>query len=111
ADDHKTPIDRALELLLYAPLGLAITAHDELPNLVEKGRTRLTTQLTMAKMIGQFAATQGQQEAQKAAGKLADQVGTLASRLGGFPGVPGPTGGAAGAARSAGAAAEAARAA
>jgi hypothetical protein len=56
----------------------------------------------VARMIGQFAVTQGQKEAEKAASRLAGQASTVASRLGGFPGVPGPTSGAAGAARSAG---------
>lgn len=106
-DDHKSPLDQALDLLVYAPMGLALTAKDELPHLVEKGRTRIGNQLMLAKMIGQFAVAQGQKEA----GKLVEQAGTVASRLGGFPGTPGPvaatagpTSGAAGAAASAAAA-------
>lgn len=110
-DDHKSPLDQALDLLVYAPMGLALTAKDELPHLVEKGRTRIGNQLMLAKMIGQFAVAQGQKEA----GKLVEQAGTVASRLGGFPGTPGPvtaaagpTSGAAGAAASAAAATPAA---
>jgi hypothetical protein len=57
-----SPLDRAVDLLVYAPLGLALTAKDELPKLVEKGRQRSTAQLTMARMIGQFVVTQGQKE-------------------------------------------------
>jgi len=104
SDDHKSPLDQALDLLVYAPMGLALTAKDELPHLVEKGRTRIGNQLMVAKMIGQFAVAQGQKEA----GKLVEQAGTVASRLGGFPGTPGPvtataapTSGAAGAAANA----------
>ena len=112
-DDHKSPLDQALDLLVYAPMGLALTAKDELPHLVEKGRTRIGNQLMVAKMIGQFAVAQGQKEA----GKLVEQAGTVASRLGGFPGTPGPvtatagpTSGAAGAAASAASATPAASA-
>ncbi|GAC1312778.1 MAG: hypothetical protein NVSMB12_03410 [Acidimicrobiales bacterium] len=85
-DAHKSPLDQALDLLVFAPMGLALTAKDELPQLVEKGRTRVGNQLMLAKMIGQFAVAQGQKEA----GKLVEQAGSVASRLGGLPGVPGP---------------------
>jgi hypothetical protein len=102
ADAGKSPLDQALDLLVYAPLGLAYTAMDELPNLVEKGRQRFTNQMMVARMIGQFAVTQGQKEVEKAAGRVAEEATTVASRLGGFPGVPGPTQGAMGAVRAAG---------
>lgn len=106
-DTDKSPLDQALDLLVFAPMGLALTVKDELPQLVDKGRQRVGNQLMLAKMIGQFAVAQGQKEA----GKLVEQAGTVASRLGGFPGMPGPvtgvatpTGGAAGATASAAAA-------
>ena len=95
-DANKSPLDQALDLLVFAPMGLALTAKDELPQLVEKGRQRVGNQLMIAKMIGQFAVAQGQKEA----GKLVEQAGSVASRLGGFPGGPAATtttGGAAGA--------------
>ncbi|HET9732921.1 MAG TPA: hypothetical protein VFP54_09630 [Acidimicrobiales bacterium] len=66
----KTPIDTALELLVYAPLGLAITLTEEMPSLVEKGRQRLT----MARMMGQMAAPQLQSEAEKAIKSVAARV-------------------------------------
>lgn len=59
------PIDAALDLFLYAPVGLAMTAAEELPKLAAKGRTRITTQLTMARVVGQFAVTKGRQELEK----------------------------------------------
>src|SRR4051794_987600 len=58
--EPKSPVDQALELFLYAPVGLALTAAEELPKLVEKGRQRVTGQITMARMIGQFAVAEGQ---------------------------------------------------
>src|SRR5437763_12058379 len=58
--EPKSPVEQALELLLYAPVGLALTAAEELPKLVEKGRQRVTGQITMAGMIGQFAVAEGQ---------------------------------------------------
>lgn len=90
ADDQKSPLDQALDLLVFAPMGLALTAKDELPSLVVKGRERVGNQLMVARMIGQFAVVQGQREAEKAAGRLAEQAGSLAARLGGYPGIAGP---------------------
>jgi hypothetical protein len=65
ADARRSPIDQALNLFVFAPIGLALTAKDELPKLIDKGRQRTNSQLTVAKMIGQFAVTQGQQEVSK----------------------------------------------
>lgn len=72
--DEKTPLEQALDLFVYAPLGLALTVQEELPRLVEKGRTRVTGQVMMAKMIGQFAVQQGQREAEKTAKKALDRL-------------------------------------
>lgn len=63
--ENKTPLEQAMDLFVYAPIGLALTAQEELPRLVEKGRSRVTGQLAMAKMIGQFAVGQGRREAEK----------------------------------------------
>lgn len=60
--ESHSPVETALDLFLYAPVGLALTAAEEIPKLAAKGRTRLTQQLTMAKMVGQFAVTQGRKE-------------------------------------------------
>jgi hypothetical protein len=65
SDEAKSPLEQAIELLVYAPLGLALTARDELPRLIDKGRQRVTGQVAMAKMMGQFAVAQGQKEAEK----------------------------------------------
>ncbi|HET6792993.1 MAG TPA: hypothetical protein VFH45_01040 [Acidimicrobiales bacterium] len=61
SEEEKSPVEQALDLLVYAPFGLFITVTEELPNLVEKGRQRMT----MARMMGQMAAPQLQSEAEK----------------------------------------------
>jgi hypothetical protein len=75
--DEKTPLEQALDLFVYAPLGLALTVQEELPKLVEKGRTRVSGQVMMAKMIGQFAVQQGQREAEKTAKKAVERLGEM----------------------------------
>jgi hypothetical protein len=79
--EDKTPLEEALDLLVYAPLGLALTARDELPRFIARGRLQVTGQVALAKMIGQFAVTQGQREAKRRAAQLFDQVGEMAERL------------------------------
>jgi hypothetical protein len=85
--EETSPLDQAvqqaLELLVYAPVGLALSARDELPKLVAKGRERVTGQLAMAKLIGQFATTQGQREVRQRAGRIVEHAGEAADRLAG----------------------------
>lgn len=80
--DRQNPVDRALDLFVYAPLGLALSARDLLPALIEKGRQQVTGQVTTARMIGEFAVTAGQQEATKTAKRLQEQAGQALSELG-----------------------------
>jgi hypothetical protein len=89
-DDDKSPLEQALDLFVYAPIGAALVARDELPRFIAKGRERVTGQVMLAKMIGQFAFAQGQQEAQKAAEKLRHQAIETATRLAGAVPAPGP---------------------
>ena len=78
--DEKNPLEQALDVLLYAPLGLVFSARELLPTLAEKGRS----QIGMARMIGQFAAQQGQQEAEKRLGAVREQaMATLEQIAGG----------------------------
>lgn len=77
ADNEKSPveqaIDQALDLFVYAPLGLAMTAREQLPSLVEKGRTQVTTQTTMARMMGQFAVQMGEKELRRRLEQLGER--------------------------------------
>jgi hypothetical protein len=79
--EDRNPLESALDVFVYAPLGLFFTVTEEMPRLVEKGRERLTTQLTTARMLGQMAAPQLQAEA----GKL---VKGVMDRLSSPPGGP-----------------------
>ena len=85
-------VDQLLDLLVYAPVGLAVTAREELPHLIEKGRQRVTAQLVLARMFGQFAVQQGQQEARRRADRLARHAADVAERVTArpAPGYPSP---------------------
>ncbi len=80
--DEKNPADRAVELLLFAPVGLALSARELLPQLVERGRQQVSGQVTMAKMLGQFAVKQGQVEAEKAFDRARTQAQEALEQLG-----------------------------
>jgi hypothetical protein len=82
----ETVIEQAVDTFVYAPIGLLFEGASLLPQLVEKGRN----QVTMARMLGQFAVQQGRQEATKAAAKLQDQAAGVLDMVGGAlaPGSP-----------------------
>lgn len=86
--DEKTPIEQALDVILYAPVGLVFSARELLPKLAEKGRS----QLGMAKMIGQFAVQQGQTEAGKVLGQAQKQALSTLEQLAGRPSAPSTNG-------------------
>lgn len=76
--DHKSPAEQAADYVIYAPLGFVLEARRLLPTLAERGRQ----QVTMAKMIGQFAVKQGQAEAGKRIVTAQGQAESILSELG-----------------------------
>jgi hypothetical protein len=84
--EKRSPLDQTLDLFLYAPLGLALAARDELPKLIERGRTQVQAQATMARMVGKFAVNQGQKEAEKLVHRLTGDAPTAFSPQTGGPG-------------------------
>jgi hypothetical protein len=61
----RKPVDAALDLFVYLPVGLAVTAAEELPKLAAKGRAQVGTRLAVARLVGQFALARGRQELDK----------------------------------------------
>lgn len=62
SDEHKTPVEKVLDLVVYGPAGLAVTAVQEFPNLVEKGRHKVDGQVHTARLVGQFAVQMGRRQ-------------------------------------------------
>ncbi|HSH22859.1 MAG TPA: hypothetical protein VK975_02250, partial [Acidimicrobiales bacterium] len=63
--EPKTPLDHAVELFVYAPIGLAVAARELMPTLVERGRRQFDPQVGMARAIGHLVAAQGRTQAEK----------------------------------------------
>lgn len=65
ASKEKSPVDQVLDLFVFGPLGLAMAARTDLPDLAAKGRAQVEGQVTMARFIGQFAIEKGKAEFEK----------------------------------------------
>ena len=80
--DEKNPIEQAVEqaldVFVYAPIGLLFDGPALLPSLIERGKNQVNT----ARVIGQFAVQQGQVEAQKQVAKLQEQATGFLALLG-----------------------------
>lgn len=66
--ERRTPLDVALDLLVYAPVGLALAVGEELPRLAAKGRSRLGSRLSAARLVGELAVAQGRREVDRRLG-------------------------------------------
>src|SRR5438067_2137295 len=71
--DKKSPVEQALDLFVYAPLGLLFNVREIVPELVEKGRQQVLT----ARVFGQYAV---EHEAPKLLAQLQAQAGRRAHR-------------------------------
>jgi len=57
-----SPLRRTLEILVFAPVGAAMTVAEELPALIAKGRQRVEGPLRNAHIVGRFVVTKGQRD-------------------------------------------------
>lgn len=75
--EQQDPLEQLLDLLVYAPLGLVLSARDVLPTLAEKGRRHLAPQATAARLVGKLAVRQGRREAEHLVAKARRQAESL----------------------------------
>lgn len=78
--EEKSPLEQALDLFVYAPVGLAAFARENLPRWIAKGREQVTGQAALARMMGEYAVNEAQREAEKA---LRQASSTLSELTGG----------------------------
>jgi hypothetical protein len=55
SEDERPLIDEILDYAFYAPVGLAITVLEDLPGLVNRGKSKLAPQLGIARFVGKMA--------------------------------------------------------
>jgi hypothetical protein len=66
AMDSRSPLDRLLDLIVFAPAGLVLAARDRVPELAEHGRRRLAARADLARMVGRLAVEQGGRQVREA---------------------------------------------
>lgn len=88
AEKPSSPFDRIVDLLVYAPVGLAIAAKEELPRLVERGRRGVTSQVLLARFVGQLAVKHGSKEAGRFLERTVERIATPTAP--GAPAEPAP---------------------
>jgi hypothetical protein len=57
---HRSPLRRTFDLCVFAPVGLAVTVVEDLPDLIAKGRRRVELELGNARVVGRFVVNKGQ---------------------------------------------------
>lgn len=75
---RKPPVEQAMDLFVYAPLGFVLEAPELLPKLIERGRR----QVAMARVLGRFAVEKGEVRAGKQLSKLQEQAAATLAGLG-----------------------------
>ena len=91
SNSSKTPVEKAVDYFVFAPIGLASLARQMLPGLIEQGRQRVNNQLNTAKVVGQFAVQQGQAEVNRVANQVRSQKGPTAEAPSTQPAAPAST--------------------
>lgn len=76
----KSPVEKAIELAVYAPIGFANFIRTMLPGWIEGGRQEVSKQMTNAKAISELALAQGRKDAEKAVSQAAEVVSNLQAR-------------------------------
>ncbi len=84
-DRRDSPLDRALDVALYGPVGLAMAAREMLPDWIAEGRRQVEGQLTLARTIGRLAVHQGPRQAGDVVRRVADQAESVLTGLGLIP--------------------------
>jgi len=72
--EERSPLETALDIFVFAPVGAFLALTQDLPKLVERGKTHVQSQLGMARMMGEMAAPQLRGEATKMAKGLMDRM-------------------------------------
>ena len=65
AASERPPLERLLDLALYAPIGMYTALKEELPAFTKQGRQVVENRVMLARFIGQMAVQQGRREVDK----------------------------------------------
>ncbi len=89
-DEQRSPAERVLDLVVFGPAGLALTAAEEFPKLVDKGRNHLEGQVRTARLVGQVAFQMGRRQLSNLASQRAKRPAPAPGPMPSTTVVPGP---------------------
>jgi hypothetical protein len=64
-NERRSPLAAMLDLVVYTPVGVVVTVSEELPKLAAKGRAKVGPRVSTARLVGQFAVTEGRRRASR----------------------------------------------
>ncbi len=59
-ESDTNPLRRTVDVFVFAPVGVAVTVVEDLPELIAKGRRKVELQLANARVVGRFVVTKSQ---------------------------------------------------
>ncbi len=68
--EQRPLIEKVLDIVVYAPVGLVLGLHADLDARVASGRTRISERVQVARWIGEMAVTFGRRELERRASEL-----------------------------------------
>ncbi len=71
--DDSTPADQLIDLLVYAPVGIALEAVDSLPKFIERGRS----QVTLGRFVARAAAKKGSSTIESLGERVVQEAGQV----------------------------------
>lgn len=80
--DDRDPLEQLLDLAVFAPLGLALSAREHLPELAQRGREEFEGRVPAARFVGQMVFDQGSKEVKRRVDDLPRRVKEALSGLG-----------------------------
>jgi hypothetical protein len=69
-EEEPNPLQRALDLLVFAPVGIALSVAEDLPGLIGKGQQRIETDVQNARIVGRIVVAQSQRQLVERISKL-----------------------------------------
>lgn len=72
--EQRPLIEKVLDIVVYAPVGLALQLHSDLDTVVTSGRTRVSERVQVARWIGEMAVTYGRRELEKRMASVSVEV-------------------------------------
>lgn len=58
-------VEKVLDLVVYAPVGLVVQLRADVPSLVSTGRSRVSERVQVARWVGEMAVTYGRKELER----------------------------------------------